>query len=170
MALMRLASLLLVSALSFGCSSTASSTEPPIDASADAVGDALDASDAFDAFDAIPAEVGGDTATKPDVVADVSLPDTGTPLSAACAAAGGSFCTSFRWNICPAGFEPVSSTDHYACGTASGWCCRPAPASPCAASGQGNCLATCPIDCWQPVTDTTLTCDGARKCCRDTCK
>lgn len=101
---------------------------------------------------------------------DVSVPETGTALTTECSAAGGVLCTNFRWNICPAGFEPVSSTDHYACGTAGGWCCRPAPASPCASSGLGNCLPTCPIDCWQPVTDTTLTCDGTKKCCRDVCK
>lgn len=101
---------------------------------------------------------------------DVSVPETGTALTSECSAAGGVLCTNFRWNICPAGFEPVSSTDHYACGTAGGWCCRPAPASPCASSGLGNCLPSCPLDCWQPVTDTTLTCDGTKKCCRDVCK
>ncbi|MBL8717119.1 MAG: hypothetical protein JNL79_14045 [Myxococcales bacterium] len=117
--------------------------------------------------DTAPADVPGETSDAP---VDASIPDTGVATSAACSAAGGVLCTAFRWNICPAGFEPVSSTDHLGCGTAGGWCCRPAPPSPCAASGLGNCLPTCPLDCWQPVTDTTLTCDGARKCCRDVCK
>jgi len=168
--------------LALGCSGNVSEAQPsdasaldaPIDTSPDtaladtspdtALADTADSSLPPDAplADSIAADSSSDT--------PVVVPDSGAALSIACAAAGGSLCTDMRWRICPKGFEPVSATDHYGCGTFDGWCCRPAPPSACASSGLGNCLPTCPIDCWQPVTDPSLTCDGSRKCCRDVCK
>lgn len=145
-------------------------TEQVVDATADAPDAPLDVPPDTPAD--VPGDLGDSRPDAADAPADAPLdvPDTGVVVSAACASAGGVLCTRFRWDICPAGFEPVSASDHLDCGTAGGWCCRPAPPSSCAASGVGNCIATCPLDCWQPVTDTTLTCDGARKCCRDVCK
>lgn len=148
------------------CSGESTST-PSGDATTDVVADAPPVD--TQVIDSVP---GDSTApdSSADSSADVVVPETGVALSAECSAAGGLLCTDFRWTICPKGFEPVSSADHFACGTAGGWCCRPAPVSPCAASGIGNCIPTCPLDCWQPVTDTALTCDGTKKCCRDVCK
>jgi len=167
---MRFASLLLAS-LFVACSSSDSTSEPPVDAApevADSTVVDAPADTSTDTADATSVDA-ADSAL--DVPGDaVFVPDTGTALTGECGAAGGAVCTEYRWRICPIGFEPVSSTDHYGCGKADGWCCRKAPTSPCAASGLGNCIPTCPLDCWQPVTDTTLTCDGTRKCCRDVCK
>jgi hypothetical protein len=165
---MRLASFFLAS-LFVACSSSDTTSEPPVDAAREVATDSAVVDS--DSADTAIVDVADSTAdVLADTPPDVVVPDTGTALSAECGAAGGTLCTEYRWRICPAGFEPVSSTDHYACGKAGGWCCRPAPTSPCAASGLGNCIPTCPLDCWQPVTDTTLTCDGTRKCCRDVCK
>lgn len=164
--------LLFASAL-FACGGDVDTPSGGADAAPDALADVTVDSTSPDAAPDTAADVAVDSASPdvaPDVTPDVTIPDTGTALTAACSAAGGSICTDFRWNICPKGFEPVSEKEHYACGTSQGWCCRPAPPSSCASSGIGNCLTTCPLDCWQPVSDSTLTCDGARKCCRDVCK
>lgn len=170
--------------LALGCSGSVSEAPPSdasvLDASADSSRDTALADTSLDTAlaDTSPDTALADTAdTSPadtsladSAASDTPVPDSGTALSVACAAAGGSLCTDMRWRICPKGFEPVSPTDHYGCGTYDGWCCRPAPPSACASSGLGNCLPTCPLDCWQPVTDPSLTCDGSRKCCRDVCK
>jgi hypothetical protein len=118
-----------------------------------------------------------DTTTTPDttitvdsVTVDAPRPDTGAPLTDTCAAVGGAFCTPVRWELCPKGFEPISSGDgHYGCGTIQGWCCVPAPPSSCSASGAGNCIAGGCTGCWMKVTDTTLTCETGRSCCIDGC-
>lgn len=165
---MRHASLFFAAVLVACSGKTETESTPSTDANVDVV-DAPADTTTIDSF-APDVTLADATDSAVDAPSDVVVPETGATLTAQCSAAGGVLCTSFRWNICPKGFEPVSSTDHYGCGTADGWCCRPAPPSACASSGIGNCLPTCPIDCWQPVTDTSLTCDGTRKCCRDVCK
>jgi hypothetical protein len=60
----------------------------------------------------------------------VHVPDGGAP-TAACATAGGVLCTPYRWEICPAGTEPLAGADpHLGCGN-GGWCCVVAPPSTC---------------------------------------
>lgn len=105
----------------------------------------------------------------PDAWPDAA-PDTGTALTATCAAAGGALCTNMRWDICPAGFEPAAGTDpHLGCGTGGGWCCIPAAVTPCSASGNTNCVAGTCTGCWMSVATTGLWCEPGRSCCQDAC-
>lgn len=107
-----------------------------------------------------------DTAT----VVDTAPVDTGTALTEACAAAGGAYCTNNRWELCPAGFEPLGAMDgHLGCGMIGGWCCVPAPASTCSASGKGNCVPGGCTGCWMKVSDPSLACEDGRGCCVDAC-
>lgn len=95
--------------------------------------------------------------------------DWETDTSSACAAAGG-FCTAVRWEICPAGYEPIDPDPHRGCGGEGipGWCCVVAPYSTCSASGRGNCVpGTSCTGCWGPVSG--LTCESGRVCCEDIC-
>ena len=98
----------------------------------------------------------------------VVVPDGGAPTTA-CANAGGVLCTPVRWEICPAGTEPVAGNDaHLGCGmSGSGWCCQLAPASTCSQSGQGNCVPGACTGCWAAVVG--LTCEAGRVCCQDVC-
>ena len=96
----------------------------------------------------------------------VVVPDGGTPTTA-CATAGGVLCTPYRWEICPAGTEPVAGADpHLGCGN-GGWCCQLAPPSTCSQSGQGNCVSGACTGCWTPVPG--YTCETGRACCQDYC-
>jgi len=120
--------------------------------------------------------------TEPDSTADVPMDtpadwptdipaDWPVETSAECASAGG-FCTEVRWEICPAGYEPIDPDPHRDCPGEGegviGWCCVVAPYSTCTASGAGNCVVgtTC-TSCWGPVTG--YTCESGRVCCRDIC-
>jgi hypothetical protein len=112
----------------------------------------------------------GDTTPAADVVTDTAPPDTGAPLTDTCASVGGKFCTAVRWELCPIGYEPSDKGDgHFGCGTIQGWCCVPAPASSCTASGKGNCVPGGCTGCWTAVTDTSLSCESGRSCCIDNC-
>ena len=96
----------------------------------------------------------------------IMIPDGGTP-TIACATAGGVLCTPYRWEICPAGTEPIAGNDpHQGCGN-GGWCCQLAPWSTCSQSGQGNCVPGACTGCWYPVSG--LTCEAGRVCCQDYC-
>ena len=96
----------------------------------------------------------------------VHVPDGGTP-TAACATAGGLLCTPYRWEICPAGTEPLAGADpHLGCGN-GGWCCVVAPPSTCSNSGAGNCVPGSCTGCWAPVSG--YMCENGRVCCQDMC-
>lgn len=90
--------------------------------------------------------------------------------SSACAAAGG-FCTAYRWEICPIGYEPIDPSPHRGCGgggSIAGWCCVVAPYSTCSAFSGGNCVVgTSCTGCWGPVSG--YTCEPGRVCCEDIC-
>lgn len=134
-----------------GCGGTVTS---PGDGGADATADAA-------------VDTGGDATS--DTVLDVPPPDTGVPISSACAAAGGALCTAQRWTICPKGFEPIATGDgHLGCAT-GGWCCVAAPSSTCSWSGRGNCVPGVCTGCWSKVADPALTCESGRSCCEDLC-
>jgi hypothetical protein len=106
----------------------------------------------------------------PDASPDAPPPDTGTSLTAACAAAGGAVCTDMRWDICPAGYEPVAGADaHLGCGSGGGWCCQIAPNAPCNLTGSTNCVVGSCTGCWMAVTTTGLFCESGRSCCQDAC-
>ena len=119
-----------------------------------------------------------DTGGRPDAAVDTAVdaptaevapPDTGVPVSPACAAAGGMLCTDHRWTICPKGYEPTATGDgHLGCG-GGGWCCVAAPASTCSGSGRANCVVGVCTGCWSKVADSTLTCESGRSCCEDVC-
>jgi hypothetical protein len=98
--------------------------------------------------------------------------DSGVALSAQCKQAGGVQCLAFRFEVCPAGLEPVASTpQNLGCGTGA-LCCQTAPSSSCSDSGLGNCLAGGCSDagCWVPLApDTGLTCESGRTCCQYAC-
>lgn len=87
---------------------------------------------------------------------------------AACAAAGG-FCSRNRWSICPAHYEPAAEgTGHLDC-PSSGWCCVPAPSSPCSDQGTGNCVVgTSCSGCWSSAPGAP-SCENGRVCCVDIC-
>ena len=96
----------------------------------------------------------------------VVVPDGGAPTTI-CASAGGLLCTPYRWEICPAGTEPVAGADpHLGCGQ-GGWCCGAAPPSTCSQSGSGNCVPGACTGCWAAVAG--LTCEAGRVCCQDVC-
>lgn len=161
----RLGSCLLVLVLS-ACGGTVSSTPES---------DAGDGSVTLDATPEASPDASPDASSdaSPDASPDVSLPDavpdTGTSLTAACAAAGGALCTHMRWDICPAGFEPVAGADaKLGCGN-GGWCCAAAPKSTCSASGRANCVVGSCTGCWSKVADPSLSCEPGRSCCEDLC-
>jgi hypothetical protein len=88
-----------------------------------------------------------------------------------CAALGG-FCTRYRWDACPAHYEPTAEgTGHLDCGSSSssGWCCVPAPSSPCSDTGAGNCvLGESCSGCWKAASGAPA-CETGRVCCVDNC-
>ena len=147
-----------------GCGSRTSA--PPADAAPDSWSDAA-VSDSI-AQDRLGPDASGADAPMADAGWDatVVVPDGGEP-NAQCAAAGGVLCTLHRWDICPAGTEPVAGNDpHLGCGE-GGWCCQIAPPSPCSLSGQGNCIPDACTGCWFPVQN--LACEAGRVCCQDMC-
>jgi hypothetical protein len=86
----------------------------------------------------------------------------------ACAAAGG-FCTRQRWTTCSAHYEPVGDGGGHLDCARSGWCCVPAPSSPCSDSGSGNCVVgTSCAGCWSAAPGTPA-CESGRVCCVDIC-
>ena len=176
---MRAAALVLCGALLLapGCGSRATA---PADAGADGHADAAppqDGSGADRHFDGPAGDTlatdapGADAPAQVDASRDgtVVAPDGGEPTTA-CATAGGLLCTPVRWEICPAGTEPLGGADsHLGCGlSGSGWCCQLAPASTCSQSGQGNCVpgVSC-TGCWGAVPG--LACEAGRVCCEDVC-
>ena len=113
---------------------------------------------------------GVDGATKLDLGSIDTANDTPDSETAApaCAAAGGS-CTPRRWEICPAHYEPIGEgTGHLDC-PGEGWCCVPAPSSPCSDEGLGNCVVgdAC-TGCWAPAPNAPA-CETGRTCCIDNC-
>jgi hypothetical protein len=127
------------------------------------------------------AEEDGEEDVEEDVEEDASMdpPDdwpTDLPgdwpveASHACASAGG-FCTAYRWEICPPGYEPIDPSPHRGCGSgggADGWCCVVAPYSTCSAYAGANCVVgTACTGCWGAVSG--YTCESGRVCCEDIC-
>ena len=112
----------------------------------------------------------GTDASGTDAAKDAPTVTEGGPPSD-CVAHGGEICTDARWMLCPFGYEPVSQTEHYGCGFSDGWCCKPAPASPCTQSGTGNCIDSCgsisSSGCW--IISVSLGCETGKVCCADGC-
>jgi hypothetical protein len=113
---------------------------------------------------------GGDGATSLDLgELDTSTDKPGSETAApGCAAAGGT-CSPSRWEICPKRYEPIDQgTGHVDC-PIDGWCCVPAPSSPCSDQGAGNCVVgdSC-TGCWAPAPGTPA-CESGRVCCVDMC-
>jgi hypothetical protein len=111
-----------------------------------------------------------DGATSLDVGAVDSTIDQPSSEAAtpACVAAGGT-CSPARYEICPAHYEPIDQgTGHLDCPN-NGWCCAPAPPSPCSDQDVGNCVVgdTC-TGCWAPAPSTPA-CESGRICCVDNC-
>jgi hypothetical protein len=100
---------------------------------------------------------------------DTAIDKPGTETAPpACAAAGGS-CSPFRWQTCPKHYEPSDQgTGHLDCPN-TGWCCVPAPSSPCSDNGAGNCVVgnAC-TGCWFSAPNTPA-CETGRVCCVDMC-
>jgi hypothetical protein len=105
------------------------------------------------------------------VIYDGPTPDTGTHATKGCLAQGGVLCTEARWELCPAGFEPVAGADgHLNCGMShDGWCCQAAPVTSCSMSGQANCVVNACTGCFAPSPDKSLACEPGRACCVDMC-
>jgi hypothetical protein len=102
-----------------------------------------------------------------DIAIDKAGSD-GEVAAPACVAAGGT-CSPSRWSICPAHYEPIGEgTGHLDC-TSAGWCCVPAPSSPCSDTGAGNCVVgdTC-TGCWGEAPGAPA-CEAGRICCVDMC-
>jgi hypothetical protein len=95
----------------------------------------------------------------------IDLPGSET---SACTAAGG-FCSPSRWQICPAYREPIGQGDGHLDCRNNGWCCVPAPSSPCSDQGAGNCVVgdAC-TGCWHAAPNTPA-CETGRVCCVDNC-
>lgn len=113
---------------------------------------------------------GSDGATSLDLGAiDTAVDEPGSETAApGCVAAGGA-CSPSRWQICPAHYEPIDQgTGHLDC-PGGGWCCVPAPSSPCSDQGAGNCVVgdTC-TGCWAPAPNAPA-CESGRVCCIDMC-
>jgi hypothetical protein len=101
----------------------------------------------------------------------VSTPDGGPPLPAACSAAGGVFCTRMPGEQCPGGSEVAGGADP-SLGCSGGWCCVPAPASPCSSAGMGTCIPNTCGGCYRPLTTPdggVLDCEQGRVCCINIC-
>jgi len=81
-------------------------------------------------------------------------------------------CTPVRWELCPAGLEPVDPDPHKDCPGASesiqGWCCVDAPPSSCSDDSTGDCVvgSSCK-DCYGPLPG--YSCEQGRVCCVDIC-
>ena len=132
-----------------------------------------------------PEDTAGDTPedTEPDVEPDTTpdmpmdppedwptdLPeDWSAETSSACSAAGG-FCSGARWVYCPIGYEHIAPGDPHRSCDMDGWCCVPAPYSPCTASGSATCVAgTACTGCWAD-DPAGLECEAGRVCCIDIC-
>ncbi len=137
----------------------------------DASQDAVEADTFVDAPDAVVEVEAGEDGGSEAGGSEAGHPDTGATLTSACEAVGGVLCTPFRWEVCPAGYEPVDESDgHLSCGSGLGWCCQAAPASTCSAEALTNCIPGKCTGCWQPALDETLTCEPGRACCQDVCK
>jgi len=124
-----------------------------------------------DAEEDLEQDVEEDTSMDPPEDWPTDLPaDWPVDTSSACASAGG-FCTAYRWEICPSGYEPIDPSPHRGCGGGSGadgWCCVVAPYSTCSAYSGGNCVAgTSCTGCWGTVSG--YTCEEGRVCCEDIC-
>jgi hypothetical protein len=83
----------------------------------------------------------------------------------------GGVCTPVRWGSCPVGMEIYAlGTDQFGCeNNWMGWCCVDAPPSPCSDSQAGVCVPGECTGCFAPVSDTSMTCEAGRSCCRDRC-
>jgi hypothetical protein len=151
------------------CGGKTTVTAEPPDGATDSASDTSVVDGRIDGVVPIDVIVPGDVIVPVDVIVpDGPPPDTGTPLTDKCAAAGGVACTPARWMLCPAGYEPIGGADgHLGCGPMGGWCCVVAPPSTCSSSGKGNCVPGACTGCWSLVAG--LTCESGRSCCQDMC-
>jgi hypothetical protein len=96
------------------------------------------------------------------------LPGVEAAALPTCGAAGG-VCSTYRWVLCPAHYEPVGLGDGHLDCRSDGWCCVPAPPSPCSDESAGNCVPgdTC-TRCWRAAPGAPA-CETGRVCCVDNC-
>jgi hypothetical protein len=96
------------------------------------------------------------------------LPGVEAAALPTCAAAGG-VCSTYRWVLCPAHFEPIGLGDGHLDCRSDGWCCVAAPPSPCSDESAGNCVPgdAC-THCWRAAPGSPA-CESGRVCCLDNC-